>query len=73
MKKDVTKLKSLSIVELDKESQKVRLEMSRVKLEWNVNKPKDSNVLSKKKRYLAQILTVQTQKRYEESVENLKK
>lgn len=67
MKKIRLELKGKSTGELEKEAQKLREEIAKLKLELRVNPPKDTNMLFKKKKKLAVILTL-----INESKESLK-
>lgn len=63
MKKHITELLKKPAAELLKTVQTTRVEISKLVLERKTAPQKDSNTLSKKRRMLAQVLTVmQTQK-----------
>lgn len=68
MKKNVKKLKEKTIKELEQESQKLRDEITRLKLEWKMSQPKDTNALYKKRKNLAVILTLLTAKKELEKI-----
>ncbi len=53
--------------ELEKEAQNLRQELTKLQLEHKVNVPKDTNSLIKKKKRLAVLLTVMSQKKLAES------
>lgn len=65
MKKDLEILRKKTIKELEKEINKQRKELAKLKLEMKVNLPKDTNQLSKMRRKLAQMLTIWQEKRLE--------
>ena len=69
MKKINRELKASSTGELAKEAQKLREEIAKAKLELKVNPPKDTNMLFKRRKRLAVILTIISEKR---QVEKLK-
>ena len=62
MKKIVTELKKKTVKELEKDIQSTREEIAKFRLEAKVNPVKDSNLLVKKKKKLAVLLTVLTEK-----------
>lgn len=70
MKNTIKDINQKSVKELEKEAQSIRVELAKGRLDWTSNSPKDTNVLSKKKKRLAQVLTVLTEKK---ELENLKK
>lgn len=57
MKKTTSELKDKSIGELEKEAEDLRTEIAKLRLELRVNPSKDTNILMKKRRSLAIILT----------------
>ena len=63
MKKVVNDMRSKSVPELKDEIQVARKELSKLILETKVNPKKDTNLISKKKRYLARLLTILTEKK----------
>lgn len=65
MKKDLEILRKKTIKELEKEINKQRKELAKLRLEMKVNFPKDTNQLSKMRRKLAQIITIWQEKRLE--------
>ncbi|MGB9883118.1 MAG: 50S ribosomal protein L29 [Microgenomates group bacterium] len=65
MKKIIKDLKSKTIEQLNKEVDLVKKEIVKIKLSWKINPPKDTNLLKKKRKYLAQLLTVISQKKFE--------
>ncbi len=63
MKKEIKELKSKSLSELEKQALSLREEIAKLKLEIKVNPAKDTNLLMKKRKKLAVILTVTTEKK----------
>lgn len=61
-KKELDDLKTKPKKELSKESYILREEIARMRLELKVNPPKDTNLLVKKRKRLAAILTILSQK-----------
>lgn len=70
MKKLTKSFQSKTVSELEKEEKKLREEIGKLRLEWKVNPPKDTNAIFKKRKELAVILTVISQKK---ELEKLKK
>lgn len=68
MKKNVKKLREKTIKELETEAQKLEKEITKLKLEWKMSQPKDTNVLYKKRKNLAVILTLLTAKKELEKI-----
>lgn len=64
MKKITKEYKAKTIKKLEKEEQILRGEIAKLKLESNVNPPKETNVLIKKGKKLAVLLTVLQEKKY---------
>ncbi len=62
MKKIVADLKKKTVKEIEKNIQSTREEIAKFRLEAKVNPVKDSNFLVKKKKKLAVLLTVLTEK-----------
>ena len=62
MKKHISDLQGKSLEELNKEVATIRSEIAKMKVEAKVKPQKDTNVIKKKEKYLARILTVITQK-----------
>jgi len=71
MKKAVADLKTKSIKQLEIEISKLREEIAKLKLEIKINQPKDTNLLFKKRKQLARMLTVLTEKKEIERIKNL--
>jgi len=71
MKKAIADLKKKSIKQLEIEIAKLREEIAKLKLEIKINQPKDTNLLFKKRKQLARMLTVLTEKKELERIKNL--
>jgi ribosomal protein L29 len=69
MNKQLKEIKDKSIKELENETRILREEIAREKLEAKVNPPKDVNALFKKKKKLAVVLTVISQKKEYENAD----
>ncbi|GEM_PF-1237336 len=63
MKKQMKQLKDRSTKELEKEEQKLRQEIGKLILEQKVSPPKNTNVIHRRKKTLAVVLTVLHAKR----------
>lgn len=72
MKKSIQKLDTKSIADLVKDEAKLRSEVAKLILERVVNPAKETNMISKKKRELAQILTIMNVKKEKEQIEKIK-
>lgn len=57
-KKIIQELRGLELRELIKKAEDLRKEIANLKLEFVVNKPKDTNIILKKRKELAAILTI---------------
>lgn len=68
MKKITKELTEKTIKELKKEAEKLREEIAKEKLEFKVNKPKNTNSLFLKRKRLAVVLTILSQKNEMESL-----
>lgn len=62
MKKQISDLQSKTAAELMKEMSSVRSEIAKLKVEAKMKPQKDTNLIKKKEKHLAHILTVITQK-----------
>ncbi len=71
MRKITKELMAKTRKELEKEAYKLRQEIGRLKLEEKVSLPKDTNLLKKKKKMLALILTLINEKRQIENMQKL--
>lgn len=67
-KKDLATLRAKLTSELKKEVQTLKGEVIREQLEFKVNPPKDSNSIAKKKRRIAQFLTIIGEKERDEKL-----
>lgn len=63
MKKTTKEFKDKTVIELIKQAQLIREEMAKLKLNFKANLPKDTNVLKKKRKQLAILLTVLAEKK----------
>ncbi|MBI4004771.1 hypothetical protein HY358_01385 [Candidatus Roizmanbacteria bacterium] len=63
MKKQIAEYERKSIQELEGDATSIREAIARLRLEVIVNRPKDSNILMKKSKQLARILTIITMKK----------
>ncbi len=72
MKKVTRELKNKSIEELVKDKAKLATEITKLKLEFKSNPPKDTNLLSKKKKRMAAILTMMSEKKEIERMKEIK-
>lgn len=68
MKKVINELKQKTIKELEQEVNNLRQEIAKLKIETKVNPPKDTNFLVKKRKKLAQLLTILTEKKEAEKL-----
>jgi len=66
MKKEIKELRQKTIKELEGEISNLRQEIAKLKIEAKVNPLKNTNFLRKKKKQLARLLTVLTEKKEEE-------
>lgn len=58
MKKSIAEIRQKTKNELIKESDTLRNEIAKLVLEVKVNKPKDTNIIGKKRKRLAVVLTL---------------
>jgi ribosomal protein L29 len=63
MKKSMSELRAKSIKELLNQQKLLRTEIAKAKLEFKVNQPKDTNVIMKKRKKLAVLLTILGEKK----------
>lgn len=73
MRKIAQELRVKNLQELLKEEEKLREDIAKTSLDFQVNLPKDTNSIYKKKKRLAVLLTLVNQKKGEELVKNVKK
>lgn len=62
MKKEVQDLKQKAVKELQTEVEKLRSEVAKSRLDLKVNRQKDTNIISKKRKRLAMLQTLINQK-----------
>lgn len=62
MKKYASEYRKKTVVELEKEKINLKSEINKLKIEWGVNKPKDTNIISNKLKKLAVLLTILSEK-----------
>jgi ribosomal protein L29 len=72
MRKITKELTEKSIAELQKEAQSLKEEIAKLTLEAKSNPPKDTNMVFKKRKRLAVILTLISQKKEIEKLKNIK-
>lgn len=63
MKKVLSEFKDKTVKELEKEELKMREEIGRLRHDYKVSMPKDTNMLSKRRKRLAVLLTVLAEKK----------
>ncbi|MCS7092956.1 MAG: 50S ribosomal protein L29 [Patescibacteria group bacterium] len=68
MKKIAREYRQKTIIELEKEKKILEQEIAKLKIESKVNPPKDTNLLMKKRKNLAVLLTVLSEKKLEENL-----
>lgn len=73
MKKQTTELKDKSIKELEKGELTLRQEIAKSEQELKVSPPKDTNLIWKKKKRLAVLLTVLSEKKEVEKFKKVEK
>jgi len=61
--KKINDFKEKSIDDLEKEIINLKEEIAKLKMETKINQPKDTNLLFKKRKELARMLTVLTEKK----------
>lgn len=67
MKKVKKELEGKTVKELEKQTQVLRVEIAKLVLNRKVSPAKDTNLIVKKRKQLAVVLTVLTEKQYEEN------
>lgn len=72
MKKYIKQIRDESIERLEKDAQRIREEIAKEKLEAKVNQPKDTNKLFLKRKKLAVILTILSEKKELENIKKIK-
>ena len=68
MKKIINELREKSFKELEKEKHNLYEEMAKYRVERKINMQKDTNIMAKKKKKLALVLTLLTEKKELESL-----
>ncbi|MDP3974646.1 MAG: hypothetical protein Q8P65_01505 [bacterium] len=69
MKKYAIEFRKQSEVELVKESLKLKNEINKLKIEWGINKPKNTNIISNKLKRLSVLMTILGEKKELEKLE----
>ena len=69
MKKYAIEFRKQSEVELVKESLKLKNEINKLKIEWGINKPKNTNIISNKLKRLSVLMTLLGEKKELEELE----
>lgn len=62
MKKYASEYRKKTVNELEKEKINLKNEINKLKIEWGVNKPKDTNIISNKIKKLSVLLTILSEK-----------
>ena len=62
MKKLAEKYRKMKLSDLARREQELRKEIAKLRLEFKVSPPKDTNLLGKKRRELAVLLTIKREK-----------
>ena len=68
MKKILETYRKKSLRELEKDINKLKKEIAQLRLELKINPPKNTNLLSKMRKQLAQMLTIYQEKKLEEDL-----
>ncbi len=69
MKKYAIEFRKQSEAELVKESLKLKNEINKLKIEWGINKPKNTNIISNKLKRLSVLMTLLGEKKELEELE----
>ncbi|MEX1052484.1 MAG: 50S ribosomal protein L29 [Patescibacteria group bacterium] len=69
MKKYANEFRKKTLKDLEKESSEIRNEIEKLKIDWTVNKPKNTNAISSKQKRLSVLLTVLSEKKELEVLE----
>ncbi len=72
MKKYVTEYRKKTTSELEKEKINLNGEINKLKIEWGVNKPKDTNVIANKLKKLSVLMTILSEKKDLDKLESKK-
>lgn len=62
MKKYASEYRKKTVDELEKEKINLKSEINKLKIEWGVNKPKDTNIISNKLKKMSVLLTILSEK-----------
>lgn len=71
-KKETRELRGKSLEELKKQTEDLRVDIAKTRVELKANPPKDTNVMMKKRKRLARILTIIREKKLAEEVLDVK-
>ena len=63
MKKFADEFRKKTVKELEKEEQSIRTDITKAKIDWSVNKPKNTNLISIKRKRLAVLMAVLYEKK----------
>lgn len=69
MKKHTVDLRKKTVKELEKERKNLIIEIEKLRIEWTVNKPKNTNVIGNKHKRLSVLQTVLGEKKELEKIE----
>lgn len=69
MKKYAKEFRKQTPAELVKESLKLKNEINKLKIEWGINKPKNTNIISNKLKRLSVLMTILGEKKALEKLE----
>jgi ribosomal protein L29 len=72
MKKYVVDLRKKTIKELEKEVQDIKKDIMKARIDWKINRPKDTNLISNKKKKLSVLMTVLYEMRELEKIRKTK-
>ena len=69
MKKYAKEFRKQTSAELVKENIKLKNEINKLKIEWGINKPKNTNIISNKLKRLSVLMTILSEKNELEKLE----
>ena len=69
MKKYANEFRKQTSAELVKENIKLKNEINKLKIEWGINKPKNTNIISNKLKRLSVLMTILSEKNELEKLE----
>ncbi len=72
MKKYASEYRKKTTSELEKEKINLNGEVNKLKIEWGINKPKNTNVISNKLKKLSVLMTILSEKKELDKLENKK-